>query len=89
MALLAVPGKSPMACGFQPATVCRWAADLGVEPAGVEMLMFALATSSRSSQWSQPELLEGAPPPDVAAGVFDPDAHEVLDAPNHDPAQVR
>jgi len=61
-------------------TVCAWAVELGIEPADVEMLMFTQAASSRSSQWSQPELLEDAQPPAPAVEAVDPDAHEVLAA---------
>jgi hypothetical protein len=60
--------------------VCAWAFELGIEPADVEMLMFTQAASSRSSQWSQPELLEDAQPPGPAVEAVDPDVHEVLAA---------
>jgi hypothetical protein len=62
-------------------TACAWAAELDVEPADVELLMFALADASRQgSQWAQPELLGGPRPPHPDAEEVEPGVQDVLEA---------
>lgn len=61
-------------------TVCGWADELGIEAGDAEMLMFRLAASRGSGQWSEPATLADPESQDPVSASADEDGHGVLDA---------